>query len=365
MADRTEKNALFPTGRDPKQDALQLANSSDSMIRVFSGDSENTGSPLIFDVAGEYGMILESMQNNVFTFASYTKEKHDFFSVPSTNFSFFSQAPLHKHNFSEIGLVLEGIVYQNVDGHHLTHRAGQGFILNRNISHNEEFVDDFTILYLELPEDALSHIIRRDQSRCSAYPFSDEMNHFFLPAESAPSSGRMLLTFSPVDSPASPCETVRSLLDQLRREMSERKPGFSDLCDGLVLRLLYMLDDENLYQKEYYSSGIKTPEQAFNTLTDYLIENCGRFSRKGLEEDLHYSSGYLNKVCKTFTGKSLVKYGQFFSMKEAERLLLKTDLSITEIVERLGYTNRHYFNQVFESYFSVPPSRHRENHTRR
>ena len=100
-------------------------------------------------------------------------------------------------------------------------------------------------------------------------------------------------------------------------------------------------------------------------LTDYLIENCGRFSRKGLEEDLHYSSGYLNKVCKTFTGKSLVKYGQFFSMKEAERLLLKTDLSITEIVERLGYTNRHYFNQVFESYFSVPPSRHRENHTRR
>ncbi len=363
MADRTEKDVFSLGSGDPRQHTLQLAGTGNSMIKVFSGDPEKAGSPLIFDVAGEYGLIIESIRNNVFTFASYTKEKHDVFSVPQ--FSFLTQAPLHKHNFSEIGLVLDGIVCQNVDGRHLTHRAGQGFILNRNIVHTEEFVNDFTIMYLELPEDALSRIIRRDQARCSAYPFSAEMNQFFLSTESAPSSDRMLLTFSPVDSLPSRSEAVRDILDRICREMEERKPGYSDLCDGMILRLLYMLDDENLYQKEYYSSNIKTPEQAFNMLTDYLIENCGRFSRKGLEEDLHYSSGYLNKVCKTFTGKSLVKYGQFFSMKEAERLLLKTDLSITEIVERLGYTNRHYFNQVFESYFSVPPSRHRENHTRR
>lgn len=356
------KNDPFPVDIGPESDPISLTESSESSIRIFSGNRNQADSSFIYDVSGEYGLIAESLQNNIFTFESYTKDKYGSYSSTSSQLPFFSQSPLHKHNFSEIGIVLDGIVCQNVNGNHLTHRAGQGFILNRNTLHTEEFVNDFHIIYLELPEDALSRIIQRNQVSFSAYPFSDEIHYFFLPSEEQSSSSRMLLTFSPADPSSDIFVTVRSILEQICQEMRSQKPGYSDLCDGMVLRLLSILDDETLYQKDFYRSDIRTPELAFNALTDYLERKYGRLSRKDLEAELHYSSGYLNKVCKMYTGKSLVEYGQYFSMKEAERLLLKTDLSVSEIVTRLGYTNRHYFNQVFRAHFSVSPSQHRENH---
>lgn len=363
MADINMKNVPHPAEPGQNEQFLSQIESATATVRVL-GNPDSKTSPLIHDIIGEYGLISESLRNNILTFESFTKDKHECHTIPCSQFTFFAQPPLHKHNFSEIGLVLDGVVCQHVEGNHLTHRAGHGFILNRNVAHTEEFINDFHIVFLELPEEALSRIIQRNQSQHSAYPFSEEILHFFLAGEESPvSPDRMLLDFSPAVPFSSISGDIQNILDRIRKEMQYHKPGYSDLCDGMILRLLSILDDSSLYHKKFYQAKARTSELAFNVLTEYLIENCGRFSRKNLETELHYSSGYLNKVCKTFTGKSLVEYGQYFSMKEAERLLLKTDLSVSEIITRLGYANRHYFNQVFRAHFSVSPSQHRDNHS--
>lgn len=361
MAGKKEKAALRPADSGLSEPFVPRTEMSTATIKVM-GNLDSKASPLIHDVIGEYGLIHESLRNNILTFDSYTKDKHECHITSCSQFPFYAQPPLHKHNFSELGLVLDGVVGQHVEGNHLTHRAGQGFIMNRNVAHTEEFIDNFHIVFLELPEEALSHILRRNQFPHPTYPYSEEILHFFLSGEESPvSPDWMLLEFSPVV-PSQPfSHEIQRILDQLAQEMLNRKPGYSDLCDGMILRLLSILDDSSLFHKQFYQAKARTSELAFNMLTEYLIQNCGRFSRKDLETELHYSAGYLNKVCKMYTGNSLVEYGQYFSMKEAERLLLKTDLSVSEIVTRLGYANRHYFNQVFRAHFSVSPSQHREN----
>ena len=361
MAKQKAITGSFPINSMPEAQDVLFPASGNSTISIFSSNPDKPDSPLIHAVNGEYGLITETLQNGMLTINSYTKEKFETFSTPCSQYSSFAHPPLHKHNYSEIGLILDGVVCQRVEGHTVTQQAGQAFLMNRNVAHTEEFINDFHIAFLMLPENTISRIIQRDRVHHASHAFSNELMQFFLAEEQAASSDRMLLTFLPAVPFDSFSSRICTILDMILNEMEEHRPGFSDLCDGLILRLLSLLDDGQLYRKDVWKSGGKTPEVAFNVLTDYLIDHFGRFSRSELEANLHYSSGYLNKVCKMFTGQSLVKYGQYFSMREADRLLLETDLSITEIVERLGYANRHYFNQVFKSHFSVTPAAHREN----
>jgi AraC family transcriptional activator of pobA len=63
--------------------------------------------------------------------------------------------------------------------------------------------------------------------------------------------------------------------------------------------------------------------------------------------------------CKSFkkaTGRTFVEYLHLIRINEAERLLKKTDLSITLIAEQVGFCNINYFDKVYKKIKKYPPS---------
>ena len=53
-------------------------------------------------------------------------------------------------------------------------------------------------------------------------------------------------------------------------------------------------------------------------------------------------------------------YVQHIRLEHAEKLLLSTDKSITEIAEMIGYHNKGFFYRIFKEKYGVTPKEYRE-----
>ncbi len=76
---------------------------------------------------------------------------------------------------------------------------------------------------------------------------------------------------------------------------------------------------------------------------------------------MNFSINYLNDTIKSVTGFTASYFIQQEMLREGQRLLCYTDLSIKEISVHLGYDDTKYFNRIFTKLAGNPPGRFRNN----
>lgn len=76
---------------------------------------------------------------------------------------------------------------------------------------------------------------------------------------------------------------------------------------------------------------------------------------------MSFSVSYLNDTIKSVTGFTASYFIQQEMLREGQRLLCYTDLSIKEISTYLGYEDAKYFNRIFTKLADVSPGRFRNN----
>lgn len=85
-------------------------------------------------------------------------------------------------------------------------------------------------------------------------------------------------------------------------------------------------------------------------------------SRHELEVSLNYSSDYLNRIVNKYAGMCLFDYGMTFCLKKAEYLLTNTTDSISEIAQKLQFSNRTHFYSLFKKRYGLTPKEYRDQH---
>ena len=75
-----------------------------------------------------------------------------------------------------------------------------------------------------------------------------------------------------------------------------------------------------------------------------------------LSQNLLISPAYLSSIFKKTKGISINQYLTQSRLDKAKELLSGTNLTLTEIAERVGYNDLFYFSKVFKRYFGVAPS---------
>ena len=71
---------------------------------------------------------------------------------------------------------------------------------------------------------------------------------------------------------------------------------------------------------------------------------------------VHICAAYTSTLFKKYTKMNLSDYIVSVRMKEAQRLLQETSLSIEKISWQIGYSNSHYFSTAFKRYSGCTPS---------
>lgn len=125
---------------------------------------------------------------------------------------------------------------------------------------------------------------------------------------------------------------------------------------------IFLFELERLYRPMgiVKNSGLKQ-----NKILQFekLIENhfVTQKMPSGYADMLHISANYLNKLCKQETGQTAGDLIRKQIIIEAQRLLHFTNLSISEIADKLGFDNVSYFVTFFKKKTQKTPEQFRKD----
>jgi len=108
-----------------------------------------------------------------------------------------------------------------------------------------------------------------------------------------------------------------------------------------------------------------------NKADSTIINNLSHFIESNFMQEHHigfYSKAFnitekhLNDICNRAFNCSLKKILHDRLMQESRRLLLSSELSVSEIAYKLNFHDNSYFNKVFRQSTGLTPGRFREMH---
>jgi len=97
------------------------------------------------------------------------------------------------------------------------------------------------------------------------------------------------------------------------------------------------------------------------TVFDYLDENFHEsISTKKAAQLCNMSASYFCRFFKEVMGKTFTEYLNYIRVTEAEKLLLTTDMNITQIAYNTGFSNSSYFIKQFKHYNDMSPKQYKK-----
>ncbi len=141
--------------------------------------------------------------------------------------------------------------------------------------------------------------------------------------------------------------------------------------EELLIRMEKLLDLRKQLQQRYSQTPLldrsppikteSTKDPFLEKLELAILEHLDKenFGSEELAKVLFLSRSQLHRKIKALTGKSTSIYLRMTRLREAQKLLAKPHLSISEIAYRVGFKSPVYFSQIYKETFGVPPSEQR------
>ncbi|KRL61916.1 helix-turn-helix transcriptional regulator [Lactobacillus psittaci] len=104
----------------------------------------------------------------------------------------------------------------------------------------------------------------------------------------------------------------------------------------------------------------KRNQLAGTELDQYIDMHFADINLKGAAEYFGFNTNYFSSIVKQKTGKSFVEHVDERRMQEAKRLLAQPNLSLQDIVTRVGYSSKSFFYKKFNQYYGTTPAMMRE-----
>ena len=104
----------------------------------------------------------------------------------------------------------------------------------------------------------------------------------------------------------------------------------------------------------------ETEQSPIHRAMDYIRRNIDKdLNRADIAEAVYLNPEYLSRLFKRETGASLNDYIVTEKMRAAQALLGDTNIPVSIIATKVGYSNFSYFSQVFKKYTGLSPMEYR------
>lgn len=329
-------------------------------------DSDN---PAVF-----YQEILVPFMLTLLSVHKDTTQKHVMsVHTPDAQFSLSSHRAIHgrpvnsqhQHNCFEFTYVLEGSMYQIVEGRRYFYPTGSCCLMNRNTLHTEELSTDFYCVFFSVSSD----FVNRLMSYGNGLLFSGEQSLFDSPIfqffrrnlGGSNTDTKDFLDFVPKITETEQVHLVHQIFEDMLHTLMAPSYGATYHLQELFLRLIGILDNPDYYHAVHITAKGNMESSLFARIDQILEERHGRITHAELAEVLSYNGSYLGRIVKKYTGKSLFDYSMTFTMKYAAKQLLTTDKTAAEIATELQFTNRSHFYRLFKENYGVTPKEFRRS----
>lgn len=100
-------------------------------------------------------------------------------------------------------------------------------------------------------------------------------------------------------------------------------------------------------------------------ILQYLAQNFSNPNLKleDVAKEIGLSENNISQEIKNYSGKTFKSYLNFIRIEKSKKLLLESDLQVSEIAFEVGYNSAHHFIRVFKELVEVSPSAFRKEYS--
>jgi len=249
--------------------------------------------------------------------------EHKILSAPST---------IHWHNFYEIDIVLSGTGKTTINGETYTFEEGFVFFMAPSDFHDFVFSEEIELFNIQFTEEGVPH---------------EWLNYLIH-------TGNRFCQMKPA------CFENLKLLIKLfeTSEMNKKylKTYHSRLLENILLLFLECIHDDK-------EASLTTEPELIREIVVYIHAHFTENPPlKELSRIFHVNENYLCSLFKKHLGQNYKTYLRVLKINHAKKLLLYTDMPITEIALNSGYNSQSGFNRDFQSIFHISPREMRNSH---
>lgn len=163
---------------------------------------------------------------------------------------------------------------------------------------------------------------------------------------------------------------LTKLYDEITYEYNSNNTLKEAAIYSLIIKMFVILGRKYM-NTEHIFPDVKLNKQKeyiekFNLIFDYINDNyMEEISLDTIADVAGFSKFHFSRLFKQFTDMSFYDYLNQRRVKEAEKLLLNPNLSITEVAMRSGFSSISTFNRVFKNFKECTPTEFKNLYQRR
>lgn len=263
-------------------------------------------------------------------------------SLPARSFSYSSADQLitnHWHNSLEVLYIASGKMDTGINNaiYHL--KRGDLIIINSGDIHFTRCRDYAKIYVLQVPYPLLNtHIPNYDYVR---FQDSDGSVVFSNPAK---------------------VDELSRLMIQMYEITLEQKPGYTLLFSSKLYQFLFILfqgyhTDISSRTKQKSDRNLIRLEQVMNYVKSHYTQPI---SLEDAAQILSLNPEYFCRYFKKYMGMTFLEYVNSIRLYHIHQDLLNTNYSVSELMDRHGFTNYKLFSKMFRNTYGCPPGMFRK-----
>lgn len=262
----------------------------------------------------------------------------------------YTPAFLHKHDFFEIIFVFSGKCIQNIDLQKIQFFEGDLIFIAPGVYHTMEVFDDDSII--------LNVLLRKKtfyQMFSPVMKGKDLLSKFF--SEGIYDSQQIkyiLFHLGQKDLIA----YQQTMLNLYKEELYHDEFSDQILIGMLTTLFAKTMREEKDFMESSYKENQTISRNDFRVLS-YIQEHYATTSLNKIAKHFGFSTAYCSRLIKSSTGFTFNEWRRLIRIREAEKMLRNTKMSIHEISFELGYENVETFIRVFKKELHLTPAKYR------
>lgn len=139
------------------------------------------------------------------------------------------------------------------------------------------------------------------------------------------------------------------------------KPVVEEDLNKAIEKAILKIDPQASFQDDDTVPDRISPDQVAEIIKEYIESHyCENIKITMFAEKYFFSIEYLTKLFRKQYGFTIYEYVLKLRMERAKELLAHEENKVSDIAERLGYADHHYFSKAFRTYYHISPSQYRK-----
>lgn len=157
-------------------------------------------------------------------------------------------------------------------------------------------------------------------------------------------------------------QIAEQLLRGMLNEYKKKNPGYQTYLKTALIQLLIFINRKSKEHLQTDIGYVTSFHKTISEITRYINNNFAEdLTLEHISSKFYISTHYFSRKFKAISGFPFTDYVNNVRIKEAQKLLINTDMKVIDIGQKVGFKTPTHFQRTFKKITGVSPYQYRKN----